>query len=256
MISLSIELAYSISIFILFLSTIISSLELASIPKLYIDFVYPEIEIKNKRIKWNILNYTIIGLSIISGVMYLLDEVNYFRLFFILTTVALLYLNSIRRVGRDGADQIRVIAYLVFTLCLLLDNETGKLIVIGFLGIQALIAYATSGLAKLLSIHWRKGNVLADVLGTNSYGVPKIKDFLKKRPLMEKGLSYAAIATMIAVPICFFIPNQGFILVALLCMFLFHFSTAVLMGLNDFLFTFPLTYPGILILHSIYTHLL
>ena len=247
---LTINSAYAITLIILLISTVVSRLELTKISSLYIDFIYPNINENHKEVKWKVLNYAILILSFLSGFAFFFNKIVLFKMFLVLTTISLIYSYIIRKIGKDGSDQVRVLAYISFTLCLLLDNEIAKLISVGFLGIQGLIAYTTSGLAKVLSKQWRKGNVLADILGTYSYGVPKVANFIKQYPFLEKTMSYSAIITMLAVPICFFIPYQEPLLIALICMFLFHFSTAILMGLNDFLFTFPLTYPGVLILHS------
>ena len=146
---------------------------------------------------------------------------------------------------------MRLLTFLSFSICFLIESRLGMLLSVSFVGAQALIAYATSGIAKLRSIHWRRGNLLSDILGTYSYGIPKVSGFLKNHSFLEKMASYSAIATMISVPICFFMPNPEYLYISLSCMFLFHFATALLMGLNDFLLTFPLTYPGVLILHGL-----
>jgi hypothetical protein len=63
-------------------------------------------------------------------------------------------------------------------------------------------------------------------------------------------MSHAAILTMLAVPISFCLPFQMPLACALVTMFFFHGATALLMGLNDFLVTYPLSYPGIWLLHN------
>ncbi|UTW62800.1 hypothetical protein KFE98_01185 [bacterium SCSIO 12741] len=247
---LTLQWAYTLTLGFLILSTTLSRLELIGISSLYLDFVYPSLASKNKLLKWRILNGLTLLFSVLTGAFFLGDQLLLFKLFLVLTTITLLVTYLKRKIGKDGADQIRVLSYLALSFCLLIDFETGQLIAVVFLGVQALIAYTTSGLAKVASTHWRKGNVLADILGTYSFGVPGVKPFLKNHPVLEKIASYGAILTMLAVPVCFFIPQPEPLLVALMGMFCFHLATALLMGLNDFLVTFPMTYPGVLILHS------
>lgn len=250
-INLTVNTAYTISVYILLVSTFVSTLELSSIPALYLDFVYPSIKVKNKYSRWRVFNYVLLSLVLLAFLFFSFGEIKYFKITFLLITGGVFYLYKVRTVSKDGADQMRLLALLSFSLCFLVENEKGMLLSVVFVGAQVLIAYATSGIAKLLSPSWRKGNLLSGILSTYSYGIPGISLFLKKHPVIEKLVSHSAIITMILVPVCFFIPQPEFIYISLCCIFLFHFSTAVLMGLNDFLLTFPLTYPGVLILHGI-----
>jgi hypothetical protein len=173
-----------------------------------------------------------------------------YKVLFVTLTTAIFYSYRIRTVGKDGSDQMRLLSMLSFSVCFLLEDNYYKLVPMLFVGVQTLIAYATSGLIKATSSYWRKGNVLSGIFQTYSYGIPKFAQMLREKPRVEKLMSYSAIATMLAVPFTFLIPFQEPIIAALVMMFGFHFFTAVLMGLNDFLYTFPLTYPGILLLHS------
>ncbi|AUP78599.1 Rossmann-fold NAD(P)-binding domain-containing protein [Flavivirga eckloniae] len=249
--SLTLDTAYIISFAILTISTIVSRLELVIISSLYVDSNTSKRELNQNVLKWKVFNYVILICSFFSGLLFFCNEHILFKFFFYLTAIGLIYSYSVKKTSKDGSDQIRVLAYFSFILCLLLDNEIGKVITIGSLGVQGLIAYTTSGLTKVFSKHWKKEDILIGSLGTYSYGTPNTLSFLKKSPLLEKLLSHLTTAAMLAIPICFFIPYQYPLLVALGCILVFHFSTAVLVGLNDFLFTFPLTYPGILILHSL-----
>ena len=131
-----------------------------------------------------------------------------------------------------------------------MPGDYEKLIPMLFVGLQVLIAYTTSGLAKISSPYWQKGNVLADVLQTYSYGIPKFAQMLKENPRIEKAMSHFAIAAMLAVPLTFLLPYQVPLMIALVVIAGFHLSTSVLMGLNDFVYTFPLAYPGVLLLHA------
>jgi len=248
---LTVSLAYTISIYLLLFSTLISCLELSQVPKLYLDFVFPDINITNKWAKWLVLNYGCAVLIILAALLFFNDARDYFKIVFLSITLIVFYQYTVRTAGKDGADQLRMISFLTFTLCFLVEKEKGELLSISTVGFQVLVAYATSGVAKITSSHWRKGNLLADIFGTCSYGTPNVSSFLRKRPILERYVSYLAIASMLSVPVCFLLPSQGLLIASLACIFGFHFSTALLMGLNDFLLTFPLTYPGVLYMHGL-----
>ena len=252
---MNIDSAYKISVIILLLSTLISSLELMSIPRVFVDFVYPTTNIKEKYRLWVMVHLLQGILALVTGFVFYFSFNIYFHIFFVALAALTLYSYSIRTAGKDGSDQLRILALLAYSLCFLLNNENGRLIALLFTALQVLISYTTSGLVKIFSSHWRKGNVLSGVLSTYSYGIPAFSKKLSANPVLEKVMTYFAIFSMFAVALSFLVPYQTPLLIALAMILGFHFSTAILMGLNDFLFTFPLAYPGILLLHSlIYKH--
>ncbi len=247
------SLGYTFSLSIVLLSTLISSLELSFVPTHYFNFIYPKIDkVHNNKRKWILIHVIQIACTLLSAILFFTGKIIAFKVLFLSLTLITLFSYINRTSSKDGADQLRMITLLTFSLCFLLDNSIGKLVTLVFLGLQVLLGYTTSGIAKLTSPYWRKGNVLHLIFGTYSYGVPKISNTLKKRPKLERLLSHSAIFIMLAVPISFFIPNPIVLYIALFSIFSFHFATAIIMGLNDFLFTFPLAYPGIILLHEIF----
>ncbi|WP_299888009.1 hypothetical protein [uncultured Lacinutrix sp.] len=247
-----INIGYAISLYLILFSTLMSVLELSSTPNHYFNFIYPKINTisLNKR-KWLKIHKLQVISLLFTGTFFFLNMEVLFKIFFLSLTALTLYSYINRTAGKDGADQLRILALLSFSLCFLLDTNFEKIVALGFLGAQVVLGYTTSGIAKLLSPYWRKGNVLHLIFGTYSYGIPKIAKYIKAFPKIERFMSHSAIFIMLAVPITFFIPNQYAILFALAGIFIFHFGTAVLMGLNDFLYTFPLAYPGIILLHGL-----
>ncbi|MEO7212100.1 hypothetical protein [Mucilaginibacter sp.] len=248
---LTVPVAYQISIAIILVSAFISATELLSIPKLYLNFGMPSTAIKNKRRTWITIHAMQASLAFLTCIAFFNAPDIYFKVLFTALTAVTLYSYRKRQAGKDGSDQMRMLALLSYSVCFLLKNEQGQLLSVFFTGGQALISYSTSGIVKLMSPHWRGGNVLAGVLSTYSYGVPKVSSFLSAHPLLEKGMCYSAIVTMLAVPVTFLLPYHAPLFIALFCILCFHVSTAILMGLNDFLFTFPLAYPGIILLHGV-----
>ena len=153
---LTVSLAYTISIYLLLFSTLISCLELSQVPKLYLDFVFPDINITNKWAKWLVLNYGCAVLIILAALLFFNDARDYFKIVFLSITLIVFYQYTVRTAGKDGADQLRMISFLTFTLCFLIEKEKGELLSICTVGFQVLVAYATSGVAKITSSHWRK----------------------------------------------------------------------------------------------------
>lgn len=246
----TLETAYTISAGILLLSAFLSGFELARIPNLYIDFVSPKTNIERKHFKW-LLMHTAQSVSAVLAVLLLLfSDYIFYQIVFVIIAGINLYSYKNRDIGKDGSDQLRLLALLAYSLCFLLNKTEGQLLSLYFSGAQVLLAYATSGTLKITSKYWRKGDVLAGILSTHSYGVPGISQFISKHPTLERVMSYSAIAAMLAVPLSFCFPYQEPLVITMSLMLGFHFTTSILMGLNDFLFTFPLAYPGILLLHN------
>lgn len=248
--TLTIDIAYKISIGILLISSLISSLELISVPSLYLNFVCPSTSIRLKNTLWQAVHYAQFALAAFTGLCFYLACSNGFRMGLIALALVTLYSYYIRKAGKDGSDQLRILALLSFSLCFLLDGDYARVIPLCFIGAQVLIGYATSGIAKVTSSHWRKGDVLSNIFQTYSYGIPKFAKILKKYPRLDRVMSYFAIFCMLAVPLSFMLPYPEPLVITLGMIACFHLSTAILMGLNDFLFTFPLGYPGIILLHS------
>lgn len=253
---------YVFSSTILLLSNAIHSFEFLIVRKSYNGLIYFKqnktsklsIADLNNHISKNRFHLIVVILSSITLLALLSNPLSiFYRVLFLALTFLHFYSYTKRKIGRDGADQIRLLAFLSFTLSFLAKESFILMMPLCFLGIQLLIAYSTSGLAKLFSVHWRKGNVLADILMTNSYGNKRFAHYLKSNPKVEKLLSHGAIFSMLFVPFSFFIPVPELFFISLTGMFFFHISTAILMGLNDFLITIPLTYPAVYYLYLL-TH--
>lgn len=111
-----------------------------------------------------------------------------------------------------------------------------------FIAAQAVLAYSTSGIAKLISPVWRDGTGLAGVLSTVDHGTPAVGLWLRRHSSLSKLASWVTIGFECTFIIVLVLPTQlGAGLLALGVMF--HAGCAVLMGLNSFLWAFPATYP-------------
>jgi hypothetical protein len=147
--------------------------------------------------------------------------------------------------GLDGADQLYTLIFCGLAVARSAGGETPQRLFLWWLAAHVAVAYLTSGLAKLYSHTWRSGAAIPGVFGTAMYGNPAVGAWLKRRPRLSRAMAFAVIAGEIALPLCLVAPPSA-ALILLGCGVVFHLSTAVLMGLNSFLWAFVATYPALL----------
>lgn len=147
--------------------------------------------------------------------------------------------------GADGADQMLIVIAATLTVANL-DRGSGSLAVVAgqFLTLQVLLAYASSGVAKVLSPLWRKGNAVSSILLTRTYGHQRLGQWLGSRPLRGRVVSWSTIVFECGFPLAAII-DERVLAVWLLCGLFFHVGIAASMGLNTFLFAFVACYPTV-----------
>jgi hypothetical protein len=163
----------------------------------------------------------------------------------ILLSVTSLYVGWVKIVGADGADQMTLLVVTSLGLALAAGGSNDILtLTLMFIAAEAVLAYTTAGIAKLVSPEWRSGVAVGRIVDTVSYGRSEIAAQLKRRPLITRALTWGTIAFELAMPLVFIMPDCGVVtlLVVALC---FHVSCAFIMGLNDFVWAFASTFPAI-----------
>jgi hypothetical protein len=241
---------YILSVTMLLLSTFVSATELASIPSLYLDLVFPGTGRISKRTIWLGLHLFQCFFAVLTWLALNFGDRDYFRYCFLLLGAAVAASYWLRTAGKDGADQLRLLSFLAYSIGFLLDGKNQERIPMYFLGAQIIIAYATAGTVKMFSEYWQNGDVVSRILAGYSYGWPRIGKFLSAHPLLDRTCTYSPIAMMLLVPAAFLLPFQTPLLVALGLTFCFHLGAAIFMGLNDFVVTFSSAYPGLILLHA------
>ena len=156
-----------------------------------------------------------------------------------------------RVVGGDGATQMTLIVLTACSLGALLGGgETGGArSVLWFVGLQGILAYFVSGVAKLVSSEWRNEDVVSKIASTVCYGHDAAARVLESVPGLGRIMTLSVIGFEIAMPFALVFPVQvtvAFLAVALF----FHIGCAFVMGLNDFVWAFAATFPGILFLSN------
>jgi hypothetical protein len=151
-----------------------------------------------------------------------------------------------RVMGDDGSDQMSAVILLTAAICVG-PQSSPQLLKIGlwYLTAQCCLAYTAAGLAKLVSPVWRRSQAIPAILSTQSYGLPTISRFLESRRPLSLILTWTVIIAESTFLLVLVIP-WPWNLVFLIWGVAFHLSTAIIMGLNSFLWTFLATYPAVI----------
>lgn len=166
-----------------------------------------------------------------------------FVLFLLLTVITLL-LTLRSPQSNDGSDQMASILILTCTIAEGVPAVYGKEISIFFIVAQSSLAYATSGFLKLTKKDWQNGKYVTEILKTSSFGNRYLLQQVLKKKYLAKvfgcGVAYgdSVLAFAFAFP-----PKMCLALLAFGS--LLHIGIGLVMGLNNFLWSFGATYPAV-----------
>jgi hypothetical protein len=144
-----------------------------------------------------------------------------------------------------GSDSMNVV---VFGALYLREIAPGPLTTQGclwFIALQSCLSYATSGLLKLRTSHWRQGKVLRRIAQHPVFGNAPLARLLAGHPRVERWLGWSIMGYEIAFP-CVLVTGYPGSWIFLGGGLLFHAFIALAMGLNTFFFAWVATYPAIL----------
>lgn len=145
--------------------------------------------------------------------------------------------------GLDGSDQMSLVILSGVTVAVLApQGSVASQAATWFVAIQLTLAYAVSGVAKLVSPVWRGGGALAGVMSTSSYGSRQAHRLLLRHPGLGRMVEWAVIVLETSFVAVFILP-PGPRMLLLTAMLAFHAGCALLMGLNNFLIAFAAAYP-------------
>jgi hypothetical protein len=145
--------------------------------------------------------------------------------------------------GSDGADQFALIS--IVSLCVGSFSDTGTALALAFIAFQALLAYTTAGMAKLVSKKWRDGSGLLGLAQTHTYGTWWLADLFERYRSLPRILSWIVIsAQLLMLPL--FLAGRPYLLVGLAIGIGFHASMAIVMRLHTFVWAFLNAYPALL----------
>lgn len=151
------------------------------------------------------------------------------------------------RYGLDAADQLAILVYLGLTFVLIAPSSVTKNAFVAFLAVQCVLAYVIAGVAKAVSAGWRDGTFLPRILCVRNYTPQVVGLFARSHPRLLRLMSRGIVAWECSFPIVLALP------LPLALFFLgaglsFHIVTALVMGLNDFVWAFGSLYPPLVYL--------
>jgi hypothetical protein len=156
------------------------------------------------------------------------------------------YVNFRFPIGKDGSDQM---TNIVMVMLFLMAWFPGRPLIVNacivFIAFQSVASYLTAGVAKLISPHWRSGDIILGVLSTETYGSRLAAGVLRENKLVRRTMNHATIAfeSLIFVTLLLPYPYNVYSLAVPLA---FHLGCSFLMGLNVFPFAFAATFPALI----------
>jgi hypothetical protein len=147
--------------------------------------------------------------------------------------------------GLDGADQMALLLLMVLLFCFIASSDNRvRLLGLWFIALQLALSYIVSGVAKVLSTEWRSGVAIQGILSTYTYGTGTTRRLVIRSRRLCQILCWSVMLTEIAIPFGLLLGRRG-ALAALTLGALLHVSIALIMGLNDFVWSFVAAYPGL-----------
>jgi hypothetical protein len=146
--------------------------------------------------------------------------------------------------GTDGSDQMDFVVASGVGLGLLWPSPHAAVFATIFIAGQSILAYTTSGTSKMFGKRWRSGKALLGILTSRMYGRSGLHHLLQF-PGISLALAWAVMLLQISAPAVILLPPQAAVLLVS-ALFCFHMATAILMGLNTFVFSFASPIPAVI----------
>lgn len=146
--------------------------------------------------------------------------------------------------GSDGSDHMHTIVWSGLLLFLASPSASIKDLALAFIAAQLLLSYLTSGIAKLLSPIWRDGRAVGLIVRTESYGHKNAYGLIERLHLSGP-LSRGTMMLEVIGPLLVLMGPRTTI-VFICCGVMFHLGSAIIMGLNSFVWSFIACFPAVL----------
>jgi hypothetical protein len=170
---------------------------------------------------------------------------------FIATTgVALLLASSVLfgyrcPYGRDGADQMEQVVAGGLFAALLFHGRPAAAYGLWFIALESVLSYVAAGIAKAVSPVWRSGDAFFRIFNTHAYGSMALASIARDHRLLGLLVCWGTIIFECGFAVILLLPLP--FMFAMLCVgALFHAVTAIIMGLNKFVWSWIATYPALL----------
>ena len=149
------------------------------------------------------------------------------------------------RYGLNAADQVAILVFLGLAFVQVAPTQLTKTAYLWFLALQCCFSYTIAGIAKLSSAGWRNGTSLPGILCVKTYCHASVGRFVRQHPSILFAISWAVIVWECVFVLILILPIQ-YAAVFLGLGLCFHVITAIVMGLNDFVWAFCGMYPAVL----------
>lgn len=146
--------------------------------------------------------------------------------------------------GVDGSDQMMLLVLAALFAYHLHPTGVMLTITFGFVVAQLMLSYLTSGIAKALSPTWRRGDAVALILNTRSYGSRVLSQFLLCHRWAALLACWGVVCYECCGPVLVWThPVAALAFIAIGTML--HLMIGLSMGLNIFFWSFTSTYPAV-----------
>jgi hypothetical protein len=149
------------------------------------------------------------------------------------------------RFGLNAADQIAILVFGGLALVDICPTAPVRDAYLWFLSAQCCLSYSVAGIAKLVSPGWRNGSNLTQIMNIRTYSFPVVSRLAINHRYLILIASWVVICGESLFPFILIAPMH-IVLGILLTGICFHVSLAILMGLNDFVWSFCSLYPALL----------
>lgn len=143
-----------------------------------------------------------------------------------------------------GSDAMLLIVVLAVGLARLAPGSQLAEAGLAYAAAQLVLSYFVAGIAKLPDAAWRTGRALPVLVQLPHYGAPAWAVALLSRPRIARPAGWAILALECGFPLALLHPSLCMAL--LMCGAGFHLTTAIVFGLNRFLWTWLAGYPALL----------
>jgi hypothetical protein len=159
--------------------------------------------------------------------------------------VATLLLKFRTTLGIHPSSAMMMVTFTAAALGLGAGTRRSMGFALGFIAAQACLAYFAAGAGKLSERPWRAGRKIVLIVSSVGWGNRREAEALQAHPRLALALSWMTMLGECSIPLALVLPLP--LAIALLgCAAFFHLTTAVEMGLNNFVWAFGSTYPAII----------
>lgn len=154
----------------------------------------------------------------------------------------------------DGSDQMILVVLVAAGAGFILPEGRASAAACFFLAANLCLSYFSSGAYKAAGVQWVRGEALARVLSTETFGSPRLAWYLRKSGSLSLVSCWAVILWECSFPAALVAPP--WVLLSLLGFgAIFHILCGLTMGLTNFPLAFGASYPALVYVNACITHL-